>query len=195
MVGVPTHYQLFNPTLRALRELGGSASVNDLSGRVIEDFQPPQEVIEQPHPEKVNQSELEYRLAWARTYLKTFGLKTNSTRGVCALAPEGVDVEEVDPRLVVRFVQEQSRRKLEGRIEFSEVDGEQTEPETDEEEIASWRETRIATLLEMPPGAFEILEATRDGEQLIDKLKDLRLGVATKQVEVVEVNTDWFAAI
>ena len=48
------------------------------------------------------------------------------------------------------------------------------------------------------------LEATRDGappidlidgEQLIDKLKDLGLGVATKQVEVVEVNTEWFAAI
>lgn len=34
-----------------------------------------------------------------------------------------------------------------------------------------------------------------DGEQLIDKLKDLRLGVATKQVEIVEVNTEWFSAI
>ena len=48
------------------------------------------------------------------------------------------------------------------------------------------------------------LEATRDGappidlidgEQLIDKLKDLGLGVATKQVEVVEVDTERFAAI
>ena len=48
------------------------------------------------------------------------------------------------------------------------------------------------------------LEATRDGappidlidgEQLIDKLKALGLGVATKQVELVEVNTEWFAAI
>jgi restriction system protein len=34
-----------------------------------------------------------------------------------------------------------------------------------------------------------------DGEQLIDKLKDLKLGVATRQVEVVEVNTEWFSAI
>lgn len=34
-----------------------------------------------------------------------------------------------------------------------------------------------------------------DGEQLVDKLKDLRLGVTTKQVEVVEVNPEWFAAI
>lgn len=34
-----------------------------------------------------------------------------------------------------------------------------------------------------------------DGEQLMDKLKDLRLGVTTKQIEVVEVNKEWFASI
>jgi restriction system protein len=32
-----------------------------------------------------------------------------------------------------------------------------------------------------------------DGEQLIDKLKNLKRGVATRQVEVVEVNTEWFS--
>jgi restriction system protein len=48
------------------------------------------------------------------------------------------------------------------------------------------------------------LEATRDGappidlidgEQLMDKLKDLKLGITTWQVEVVEVNAEWFGAI
>lgn len=34
-----------------------------------------------------------------------------------------------------------------------------------------------------------------DGQQLIYKLKDLKLDVTTKQVEVVEVNTGWFSAI
>jgi len=287
MVGVPRHDELFSPTLRALRELGGSASINELSEQVIEDLQPPQEVIEQPHPGKVNQTELEYRLAWARTYLKKYGLITNSTRGVWALTPEGVDVEEVDPRAVVRFVNEQSRRERQGRTESTGDNG-QTGAETGDEETASWRETLMTTLLEMPPDAFErlcqrvlresgfiqvevtgrsgdggidghgivrlaglisfpvifqckryrntisssvvrdfrgamvgradkgliittgsftrdaSLEATRDGappidlidgDQLIDKLKDLRLGVMTRQVDVVEVNTEWFAAI
>lgn len=288
MVGVPRHDQLFNPTLRALRKLGGSASVPELLEQVIEDLQPPQEVIEQPHPGKTNETELAYRLAWARTYLKKYGLITNSTRGVWAFTPKGADVTEVDPRVVVRFVHEQSRREQQGRTESADAGGKQTEPETGGEETASWRETLIATLLEMPPDAFErlcqrllresgfiqvevtgrsgdggidghgivrlaglisfpvifqckryrntissgvvrdfrgamvgradkgliittgnftrdaILEATRDGappidlidgEQLIDKLKDLRLGIATKQVEVVEVDTEWFAAI
>src|SRR5215210_6308441 len=286
--GVPRHDELFNPTLRALRELGGSASITELTEQVIEDLQPPQEVIEQRHPGKVNQTELEYRLAWARTYLKKYGLITNSTRGVWALTPEGVEVEEVDPRVVVRFVNEQSRRERQGRTGSTEVDDRQTEPETEGEETASWRETLLTTLLEMPPDAFERLcqrllresgfiqvevtgrsgdggidghgvvrmggllsfpvifqckryrnpvsssvvrdfrgamvgradkgliittgsftrdadrEATRDGappidlidgEQLMDKLKDLRLGITTKQVEIVEVKKDWFASI
>src|SRR5215218_1149177 len=157
MVGVPTHYQLFNPTLRALRYLGGSASITELVEQVIEDLKPPQEVIEQPHPGKTNQTELEYRLAWARTYLKKYGLITNSTRGVWAFTPKGVGVEEVDPRVVVRFVHEQSRRERQGRTESTEVDDRQTEPDTGQEEIASWRETLMTTLLEMPPDAFERL--------------------------------------
>ncbi len=288
MVDVPTHDQLLNPTLKALRNLGGSASITELLEQIIEDLQPPKEVIEQPHPGKSNQTELEYRLAWARTYLKKYGLITNSTRGVWALTPKGSDTKTVDPQVVVRFVREQSRRERQGRVDSTEVDARQTEPETGEEETASWRETLMTMLLEMTPDAFERLcqrllresgfiqvevtgrsgdggidghgvvrlagllsfpvifqckryrntvsagtvrdfrgamvgradkgliittgsftrdasfEATRDGappidlidgEQLIDKLKDLKLGIATRQVEVVEVNTEWFSAI
>ena len=288
MVDVPTHDQLLNPTLEALRKLGGSASITELVEQVVEDLRPSQEIVELPHPGNNNQTELEYRLAWARTYLKKYGLITNSARGVWSLTPNGHDVDTVDPRVVVRFVHEQSRRERQGRTKAIEVDERQTEPEASEEETASWRETLMATLLEMQPDAFERLcqrvlresgfiqvevtgrsgdggidghglvrlaglisfpvifqckryrttlssrivrdfrgamvgradkgliittgrftqdasqEATRDGappidlidgEQLIDKLKDLKLGVVTRQVEVVEVNTGWFAAI
>ncbi len=34
-----------------------------------------------------------------------------------------------------------------------------------------------------------------DGELLMDKMKELKLGVAAKMVEVVEVDKDWFASI
>ncbi len=220
--------------------------------------------------------------------MKKYGLITNSVRGVWALTPKGSDLKMVDPQVVVRFVREQSRRERQGRIDSTEVDERRTEPETGEEETASWRETLLTTLLEMSPDAFERLcqrllresgfiqvevtgrsgdggidghgvmrlagllsfpvifqckryrntissgvvrdfrgamvgrvdkgliittgsftrdasaEATRagappidliDGEQLMDKLKDLKLGVATRQVEVVEVNAEWFSAI
>ena len=120
-------------------------------------MQPPQGVIERPPSGKVDQTELEHRLAWARTYPRKYGLITNSTRGAWALTPEGVDAEEVDPRVVVRFVHEQSRRERQGRTESAGADEGQTEPETGGEETASWRETLMATLLEMPPDALERL--------------------------------------
>ena len=48
------------------------------------------------------------------------------------------------------------------------------------------------------------LEATRDGappidiingDLLVEKLKELKLGVTGKMVEVIEVNTEWFKSI
>jgi len=157
MVDVPTHDQLLNPTLKALRELGGSASIIELLEQVIADSQLPQEVIERSHTGKRNRTELEYRLAWARTYLKKYGLITNSTRGVWALTPRGHEIEAVDPQAVNRFVREQSLRERKGQTDSSELDERQTESETGEEETASWRETLMSTLLDMSPDAFERL--------------------------------------
>ena len=68
-MGVPTYDKLLNPTLAALHHLGGSASILELRDQVIENLQLPQDIVEQPHTGKTNQTELEYRLAWARTYL------------------------------------------------------------------------------------------------------------------------------
>ena len=34
-----------------------------------------------------------------------------------------------------------------------------------------------------------------DGELLCDKLKELRLGVSTKQIESVEIEEEWFAKL
>lgn len=88
---VPTYDKLMNPALRAL---GGSASIEELAEKVVAQLHLPKEMIEQPHG-KGNQTELEYRLAWARTYLKKYGLITNSERGVWALTPEGVKVDTI----------------------------------------------------------------------------------------------------
>ncbi|MGI8858759.1 MAG: winged helix-turn-helix domain-containing protein [Rubrobacteraceae bacterium] len=153
MVDVPTHEQLLNPTLKALRKLDGSASIVELLEQVIADLQLPQNVVEQPHTGNRDRTELEYRLAWARTYLKKFGLIINSTRGVWALTPRGHEIETVDPQAVTKFVREQSVRERKGQKDTSEIDERQTEQETGQEEIASWRETLITTLLSMPPGS------------------------------------------
>jgi restriction system protein len=143
-----------NPALRALRELGGSASIPELVERVIQILSPTPEVVQQPHGE-TGHTELEYRLAWARTYLKSFGLITNSDRGVWALTPEGLHVDQVDPREVVRVVR-QKHRERKGDKPGPEVTPE-GEVEGGEDEAAEWRDRLLQILLEMPPAAFERL--------------------------------------
>ncbi len=286
-MSVPTHIELLRPTLEALQSLGGSANIIELRDQVIEDLRLPQEVTEQPHPGKSNRTELEYRLAWSRTYLKIYGAITNSSRAVWSLTPKGHEMTTLDPQAVARFVREQSRREREGKVGSEEAQDVQTTPEA-EVETASWRETLMNTLLDMPPDAFERLcqrllresgfiqvevtgrsgdggidghgvvrlagllsfpvifqckryrnpvtvgvvrdfrgamvgradkgliittssftrdalsEATRDGappidlidgELLMDRMRDLNLGIVTKQIEVAEVDTGWFSTI
>ena len=74
---VPQYHELFNPTLAAICTLGGSASNAEIANRVIEDMRLPDDITQLRHG-RGNLAELEYRLSWARTYLKQFGVIDNS---------------------------------------------------------------------------------------------------------------------
>ena len=109
MTKVPTFDQLMNPLITALRDLGGSGSIDEIYERVIQNLKLPEEVLSVLHdPEASNQTEVYYRLAWARTYLKKYGSLTNSTRGVWALAKP--DLTTVDPKSVVKTVRGTTKR-------------------------------------------------------------------------------------
>ena len=149
----PKFYELMNPLLQALRDLGGSGSIGELASKVGESLQLPNAVLNQPHdPEKSSQTEVEYRLAWARTYLKKYGILDNSERGVWVVVPEKRHVEAVDPLEVVRTVRELNRKAREAR--------QAPEEENEElpEEAQDWR-TKLHHVLtkEMSPDAFERL--------------------------------------
>jgi restriction system protein len=59
---IPTHDGLFNPLLRAMRELGGSASVAEQEDKVAELLNLSEEEASEIH--RGNRSKLSYRLAW-----------------------------------------------------------------------------------------------------------------------------------
>lgn len=104
---MPTHLELMNPLLNALRDLGGSASVEEIELRVIDVMGLSDDVLSEMHTQ--NQTEVGYRLAWARTYLKKFGLLENSSRGVWALTDAAHEFPTVVPADVARSVREKSR--------------------------------------------------------------------------------------
>lgn len=279
---IPNFDRLMNPTIEALHELGGSGTIEEIFAKVAQLLDLSDEQLEQLHnPERGGQTEVEYRLAWARTYLKKYGILENSSRGVWALTAVGRQTQKVNPRTVKKFVQEKSKKQKQLDEEGQDL--------ADEDEL-SWRERLLAVLLQMDPSAFErltqrllresgfiqvevtgrsgdggidgkgimrlggllsfhvifqckrysgsvsvsqvrdfrgamvgradkgllittgnftkdaIVEATRDGapaidlidgDLLIDKLKELSLGVQTQRVEIeqIEIDQNWFMTI
>ncbi len=75
-MSVPRASDLFNPLLTAIKRLGGSASISELDEEVTKNLNLTEEEITQPHNDR--STELEYQLAWARSYLKAYGLLDNS---------------------------------------------------------------------------------------------------------------------
>ena len=71
---IPRYTDLVVPTFQALKELGGSGKNDEILACVIQSLNLPDEVVDFPHNQSTSLSELSYQLAWARTYLKKYGL-------------------------------------------------------------------------------------------------------------------------
>ena len=100
------YHELMNPALEGLHALGGSGSNDEIYEKVVELLNLPNDLLEQVHdPSRGNMSEVEYRLAWAKNYLKNYGLIENSSRGVWALVNASEPVTRVEPCVVVSVVQ------------------------------------------------------------------------------------------
>jgi len=145
-----------NPLIKALDDLGGSGSIEEICDKVAETLALPEDVLRIPHnPEKSNQSEFEYRLAWARTYLRKYGVLENSSRGIWAIAPDKRHMREVDPKKVVKRVRETSRQQAEGT---STEDDTTTTLELLPDDGTAWRsELHHLLISELRPDAFERL--------------------------------------
>ena len=147
-VDIPPYDQLMNPVIKALKRLGGSGTIEEINGLASEVANLSDEQLEVLHnPEKGGETEIEYRMAWARTYLKRFGVLENSKRGVWALTTEGRRVEKVNPAKVKRFMREHQKIK-EDQVNNS-SDG--------DEPNGFWREELLDVLLNLHPSAFERL--------------------------------------
>jgi len=154
---MPTFDALMNPLLNALFALGGSGSIDEMYDKVIEIEQISEEISSVLHsPDKSNITEVAYRLAWARTYLKKYGFLENSSRGVWALTKLAKENKQVSPQDVVKTVREAdklatkpNKKAKNEQIELEDIDA----PETQ-----GWREELYRVLTkEVSADAFERL--------------------------------------
>ena len=290
---IPPYDKMLWPTLQALKALGNSGSNQEIEDRAFELAGYAEEQLSVLHGDGP-QTEVRYRMAWARTYLKAVGALTNSGRGVWSITDYGRSLSEADMAGIPAQVRAWSPRR--GRLiaaapEPGADDSSDTAPAPsavfESTVFEEWRDALLDVVQAMPPARFETLcqrvlresgftrvevtgrsgdggidgigvlriallsfhvffqckrykgtvgapairdfrgamvgrtdkglfittgsftpdakrEATRDGAPVLDLidgdamctiLKDLSLGVGTRQVEAVSVDVGWFASV
>jgi len=151
---VPSYRDLLWPTLRAVREIGDSGTIEEIVEKVIElegFIEEQQAVLHGDGP----RTELEYRLAWARTYLKGMGALNNSERGVWSTTELGrmMTPEEVADRHAAYKAQLREAR----RAKRSASEEQEDDLAEDESAPRNWKEQLLEVLFEVPPDSFERL--------------------------------------
>jgi restriction system protein len=104
------------------------------------------------------QSQIEYRLAWARSYLKGMGLLDNSARGVWTLTEKGRD-PSLDEDKVLRLLAEhnaKARAQQKARRKAAR-DRAPADDDAGDDATRDWKDELLEALLAMPPAGFERL--------------------------------------
>jgi restriction system protein len=146
---IPTYDKLFNPLLEAMHELGGSGSVSEIEDKVAKILNLSEKEINEVH--RRNITKLSYRLAWARNYLKQYGLLENSSRGIWALTAKGLKTHKVDEEKVRKTVKRLTSKGLKS-LEKEVPQGREQEPP-----LKLWQEVLLERLSKISASGFEKL--------------------------------------
>ena len=294
-VGIPPYDKMLWPTLQAIIALGDSGSNQEIEDKAIEFAgysEEQQSVLHGDGPK----TEIRYRMAWARTYLRAVGALENSARGIWSITDSGQTLSESDMDAIPAKVRAQYSQKPRASKLTNLADEEAvSDPDVPLHEgrvltstiFEEWRDILLEVVQSMSSASFEKLcqrvlresgftrvevtgrsgdggidgigvlriallsfhvffqckrykgsvgapairdfrgamvgrtdkglfittgtftpdakrEATRDGAPVLDLidgdtlstiLKNLGLGVSTRQVEEVSIDSDWFASV
>jgi restriction system protein len=157
---IPPYHKMLWPTLQAIKILGDSGSIQEIEDKAMEFADYSEAQLGVLHGEGP-QTEIRYRMAWARTYLKAVGALENSSRGVWSITEYGQGLVEEDMAEIPRRVRARSARKSSrggSKVDHAKV----SDPSgTDEERVFTstifeeWRDRLLDVVHQMTPSAFE----------------------------------------
>jgi restriction system protein len=153
---IPTHKDLLWTTLCAVRDIGDSGTNEEIVARVVarEGFSEAQ--LEVPSPNGRN-GLIEYRLAWARSYLKGMGLLDNSRQGVWSTTERGRLATKAElPVLFADYGVKLRAARKKKREEAAETEDGVTDGES-RPDSERWKGELLAALKTMAPDRFERL--------------------------------------
>lgn len=152
-------------TLDALRDLGGSATIQELVDHIIENegITEEEQAFMMPNG---RDRRLNYYLSWSRTFLKRGAAAENSSRGVWAITEIGEKITSVDgtTQIHAKVNEEEKQRAKEKRAAGKVADQTKSDVKDADPELFAvgdredeWREALLAELMKMDPSAFERL--------------------------------------
>lgn len=154
-----TTYDLFEPVFSAIKSLGGSATNDEIVNEIIKMLNLSPKIVDEPHTGDRGQTELEYQINWAKTYLKYYGAIENSGRRVWSITSAFAGVEKVTNDEVKKFISgSRTRNPANKKTSGSRIDPDDTEIDETEEVIEDgWKEQLSSILHTMNPYGFERL--------------------------------------
>lgn len=150
---LPTYDKLMKPVIKALITLGGSGTIEEINEKVFAIENLSEDILQIPHSDDGARTEVEYRLAWTRTYLKKYGLLNNSERGVWSLTQADISPDNIDSDEIVKIVK---NKDVQLKATKKGVEESLEEPEQIDL-VDNWKQQLLDTLFTLTPTAFEKL--------------------------------------
>lgn len=181
--GLPKHDELFWPVVRALRHLDGSADNEQLVEKVSELLEIDDELTAIPH-KAGPQTEIGYRIAWVKSWLKWGGIVDNPRRAVWVLTERGRGATEEEVNAVRQRRRAEAARKRKAKLsraetaETDDLDEAPSSEELDQFADDDWQNELLDIIRDIPSQAFERLA------------RQLLLSLGFSHVEVVGKSGD-----
>lgn len=156
---IPTYRDLIVPTFKALQDLGGSGTNTEIYEKVISNMNYADDVLEESHLGSTTQTEVQYQLAWARTYLKNANYISNSGRSVWSINTlyAKTNPDELDPTRIISSIHSKNNEEYSDNNNIPEDINIENDEEEYPDENKPWRIKLSTILQEMDPYAFERL--------------------------------------
>ncbi|MBO9601771.1 MAG: restriction endonuclease [Novosphingobium sp.] len=145
------------PTLQVLRELGGSASIEEIEEKLIDRFGFTQDDLDICYATSGDNIVTD-KMSWARSYLKFPGFVSNDSKGVWVLTEAGRLAADQPLETVRRQVREaKAARRAEQLKAKAALAPLENADEDAEESALDWSDTLLTKLQSIEPSAFERL--------------------------------------
>ena len=156
----PDHLELIVPTIKALKEMGGIATPSEITKKVIEIENYPEEIQTEPQKGDGYRTKLEYRLAWSRTYMKKFlNAVEDKSRGQWTLTADGLKLDIRHTEKIIELAIENKKiQEKEWKTGKQKIKPKNEESDEDsEEDTEEWKSQLLDIINNISPKSFEKL--------------------------------------